>query len=124
MQYQDLKVYRQSLALALRVHRLTFAFPAFEQPELARQLRRSTKSIVSNLVEGVSRYALSKKEQRRFLVIAIGSADESKLWIVMAGELGYLAGGEADLLLDQLNEIGRMLYGLWKKRAADQPGRF
>ena len=115
MRYVDLEVYKRSFAFALRVHELTQRFPPLEQTELARQLRRSSKSIVSNLAEGTSRFALSKKEQQRFLVIAVGSADESKLWLTMSHQLRYLSDSEHQSLAAELDEIGKMLYGLWKR---------
>ncbi len=68
---------------------------------------------------------LSGKEQRRFLLMAVGSKDESKLWLAMSHELGYLKDVEFVSLLSELEEIGRMLYGLWKKhyRAAEVTGK-
>ena len=115
MRYIDLEVYKKSFSFALRIHRATLKFPEFEQTELARQLRRSSKSIVGNLVEGTSRFTLSGKEQRRFLILAVGSKDESKLWLAMSYELGYLSPDQYKDLLGQCEEIGKMLYGLWRK---------
>jgi four helix bundle protein len=103
------------LQFALTIHRLSLRFPRFEQFELANQLRRSSRSIVANLVEGSSRAALSGREQKRFLVIALGSKDETKLWLEMCKLLGYISPAEYNELMKALDEIGRMLYGLWKR---------
>jgi len=50
--YHGLDVFRESYAAALDVSRLVKRFPAFEQYELASQLRRAARSIPANIVEG------------------------------------------------------------------------
>src|ERR671937_1106916 len=91
--YQRLEVYRKAYALALRVHRRTLSFPALEQHELAGQLRRSSKSIVANLVEGMGRQH-SPADVRRFVRMAMGSCDESRIWLDFARDLSYLDAEE------------------------------
>ena len=76
---------------------------------------------MANLVEGSSRAALSGKEQKRFLVIAIGSKDETMLWLEMSRLLDYLSESTYQSLLEDLDEIGKMLYGLWKRPLAFNP---
>ncbi len=49
--YKDLNVFRESYGLALEISRVTRKFPAQEQFELARQLRRAARSIPANIVE-------------------------------------------------------------------------
>ena len=50
--YHDLDVFREAYAAALDVSRMVKRFPAFEQFELAGQLRRAARSIPANIVEG------------------------------------------------------------------------
>jgi four helix bundle protein len=50
--YQDLDVFRESYSAALDVSRMVKKFPAFEQYELASQVRRAARSISANIVEG------------------------------------------------------------------------
>jgi four helix bundle protein len=78
--YKDLNVFRESYHLALDVSRAARAFPAAEQFELVRQLRRAARSVPANIVEGwAKRYSAS--EFKRYLQVAIGSCDECKLWL-------------------------------------------
>ncbi len=121
MRYEDLEVYKSAFAFALDVHELTREFPAFEQFELARQLRRSSKSTVSNLVEGTSRIAMSGREQQRFLTSAIGSNDETKLWISMCRKLGYISESRSTSLMNDLERIRKQLFGLWRRNNSSQP---
>lgn len=108
-------VFRKAYDLAPEVHRLAQTFPKHEQYELASQLRRSSKSICANLAEGRARQQGSTAEFRRFVLIALGSADESALRCRFARDLGYLDDTEFDSFQAQFREIARMLNGLLSK---------
>jgi four helix bundle protein len=111
----DMIVFQKAYATALEAHRIAQTFPKHEQYELASQLRRSSKSICANLAEGRARQQGSNVEFRRFVLIALGSADESALWCRFAKDLGYLSEGQYMQLSDQFSEIARMLNGLIAK---------
>lgn len=110
-------VFRKAYDLVLEVHRTAQTFPKHEQYELASQLRRSSKSICANLAEGRARQQGSTAEFRRFVLIALGSADESALWCRFARDLGYLDDLKFDSLQAQFREIARVLNGLLSKLA-------
>jgi four helix bundle protein len=108
----DLAVFTKAYAVALDAHRLAMTFPKHEQYELASQLRRSSKSICANLAEGRGRQQGSKAEFKRFVLIALGSADESRLWCHFAKDLGYLSEEQFSDLDARFGEVARMLNGL------------
>jgi four helix bundle protein len=98
---EDLEVFRRAYALSLEVHRASLEFPRIEQFALADQIRRASKSICANLAEGFSRQRLSRPEFRRFVVMALGSADEMQVWMLYCRDLGYVdpispSGGRAN----------------------------
>ena len=73
------------------LHRASLSFPRIEQyAGLADQLRRASKSVRGLIVEGSGRQAASPKEFARHLMMAASSAEETKLWLRYAGDLGYL----------------------------------
>lgn len=111
----DMLVFRKAYDVALEIHRIAQTFPKHEQYELASQLRRSSKSICANLAEGRARQQGSTAEFRRFVLIALGSADESVLWCSFAKDLGYLTDEQYERLAEQFSEIARMLNGLVAK---------
>jgi four helix bundle protein len=111
----ELAVFRKAYDAALDAHKIALRFPKYEQYDLASQLRRSSKSICANLIEGRGRQQGSKAEFKRFVLIALGSADESALWCKFARDLGYLKDDEFDRLESQFIEIARMLNGLAAK---------
>ena len=50
--YRDLEIYETSYKLAIRVPKMTMTLPKYEMYEQGSQIRRSTKSIKDNIVEG------------------------------------------------------------------------
>ena len=109
---EDLDVFRRAYALSLEVHRVSLGFPRIEQFVLADQVRRASKSICANIAEGFGRQRLSKPEFRRFVVMALGSADEMQVWALYARDLGYIDKDVAERWRGGYREIARMLSGL------------
>ena len=75
--FEDLEVFQRAYRLSLDVHRRSLGFPASEQRALADQVRRASKSVCANIAEGFGKQRQSVAEFRRFLMMAMGSADES-----------------------------------------------
>ena len=111
----DMDVFGKAYRAALDIHKLSLSFPRHEQFELASQLRRSSKSICANLAEGRARQQGSSAEFRRYVLIALGSADETILWCRFAVDLGYLNPDQHEKLSASFSEIARMLNGLAAK---------
>jgi four helix bundle protein len=112
--YKDLNVFRESYKLALDVSRAVRSFPAPEQFELVKQLRRAARSIPANIVEGWAKRA-SAAEFKRYLLMSIGSCDECKLWLEMSRDEGYLSSALCEQFSNRFNIIGAMLKSLWKQ---------
>ena len=74
--HKKLKIYRAAHELAVRVHKMSLKLPKFEMFEEGSQIRRSSKSVSSNIVEG---YALRryKQEYIHYLARALGSSLET-----------------------------------------------
>ena len=87
---EDLEVFRRAYRVSLEVHRASLELPRIEQFALADQLRRSSKSICANLAEGFAKQSRSAAEYRRYLTVAIGSSDETQLWLRYCIDLGYI----------------------------------
>src|SRR5512144_3433934 len=92
--FERLEVFQRAYRLSLEVHRASLTFPDLEQRALADQIRRASKSVCANLVEGFAKQAQSKAEFRRFIVMAIGSADEMRLWSPLLPRSRLCRGGD------------------------------
>ena len=113
---EDLDVFRRAYGLSLDLHRISLTFPKTEQyGGLADQLRRASKSVCALIVEGSGRQSASAKEFVRYLTMAVGSAEEARLWCRYAADLGYVEVGVADAWRDEFSRVIRMLQGLKAK---------
>ncbi len=74
--YKDLDIHKISLSLFYEVHPMSLKLPKYELYELGSQLRRSSDSIVTNIVEGYGRGAY-KAEFVRFLTFSWASCLET-----------------------------------------------
>ena len=74
--YKNLDVYNIAYDLSLKIHRMSLTLPQFEKYEEGSQIRRSSKSVCANIVEG---FALRKhkNEYIRYLYRAYGSCEET-----------------------------------------------
>jgi four helix bundle protein len=113
--YRDLKVFQKAYAVSLRIHQISLEFPKTEQYALADQLRRSSKSVCANIVEGYGRQRQSKPEFKRFIMIAIGSAEETTLWLTYALDLSYLSQEQFTQIEAEYASILKMLHSLRNK---------
>ena len=111
--FEDLIVFQRAYQLSLVVHRRSLDFPRIEQAVLADQARRASKSICANIAEGFGRQRRSKAEFKRFLLMAIGSADEMQVWIKYCLDLGYLEPNVGEQWRAEYREIAKMLQGLY-----------
>ncbi len=114
MPYRNLSVYQKAYQLALEIHRLSLGFPRIEQFELASQLRRASKSIVANLVEGMGKQE-SPAEVKRYLRIAMGSCDEVRVWLEFSKDLEYISQANYEHYDFRYQEVGKMLRGIIKR---------
>ena len=76
MSYKKLRIYLLADDLVIRIHKMSLGLPAFEKYETGAQIRRSIKSVKSNIVEGYGRRRY-KKEFIRFIVFSQASNDET-----------------------------------------------
>lgn len=111
--YKDLIVWRKSMDLVTLIYKLTTEFPESEKFGLYSQMRRSSISIPSNIAEGWGRN--SSNTFKHFLNIANGSFCELETQIILSHDLGYLSEEYHTKLLEMLQEIGKMIFGLNNK---------
>jgi four helix bundle protein len=113
--FEDLEVFKRAYALSLEIHRVSLGFPQAEQMVLGRQARRASKSICANIAEGFGKQPHSKAEFRRYLLIALGSANEMLVWTRYCLDLGYIDAMRRDRWHGEYDQIARMLNGLISK---------
>lgn len=105
--HKELVFWKKSHQLAMEIYKITATFPKSELYGITSQLRRASLSIPTNITEGCGRE--SKKELKRFLVIASGSASEVEYLLYFAKEIEYITEEEYLQLESSILEIKRTL---------------
>ena len=111
--FEDLEVFQRAYRVSLDLHKATLRFPKVEERVLADQIRRASKSICGNIAEGFGKQRRSSAEFKRYLLIAIGSADEMQVWLRYCADLGYVDRETCERWRDEYRQIARMLQGLY-----------
>ena len=70
------------------------------------------------MAEGFGKQAHSEAEFRRFLSIALGSADEMRMWCRHCFDLGYIDAVKRESWRDEYQEIAKMPEGLNRRSRA------
>ncbi|MBU2649465.1 MAG: four helix bundle protein [Bacteroidetes bacterium] len=109
MSYKDLEIWHIARDISIDIHRMSMELPSFEFSETGRQIRRSSKSVRSNIVEGYGR-RVYKDEYIRFLIIAQASNDETRDHLETLYETGSLKDKEVhDKIVNKTILLGKKL---------------
>lgn len=111
--FEDLEVFERAYRASLELHQASLNFPKVEQHALADQIRRASKSICGNIAEGFGKQRRSSAEFKRYLLMAIGSADEMQVWLRYCSDLGYMDREFCERSRDEYRQIAKMLQGLY-----------
>jgi four helix bundle protein len=111
--YQDLQIWQRAIKLVGWVYKITQQFPSEEKFGLVSQMRRSAVSVPSNIAEGFARWG--NKEYRHFLYVSLGSCAELNTQLVISHNLGYIGENEQNELVDEIDQISKMITALVKK---------
>jgi len=76
LSYRELDIYQIAFDLFIKTHNFSLELPKYELYELGSQLRRSSDSVNSNIVEGYGRKTY-KNDFIKFLIYSHASNDET-----------------------------------------------
>lgn len=105
MSYKTLDIYKESFDLFVEVHPFTLKLPKYELYEMGSQLRRSSNSVVSNIVEGYGR-RIYKAEYIRFLIFSHASNDETINHLMLLQKIYPSMSDECECLIAKYNNLG------------------
>jgi len=111
--YKKLKVWEVAHKLTISVYKMTQLFPKEEIYGLTSQLRRAMASIPANISEGCGRN--TQADFSRFLTIALGSANETSYFPLLAKDVGYLSEENFEIYENEIEKIKAMLISLIAK---------
>ena len=123
MSYKNLEIWQEARTLVIDVHKMTLQeLPKFELYEEGSQIRKSSKSVKSTIVEGYGRRRY-KQDYIRFLIYAISSNDETIDHLEMLYETESLKDQELyQGLHDRMEILGKKLNNFIKSIERDPSG--
>ena len=112
--FEKLDVFQRAYRISLEIHKATKLFPKDER-SFADQVRRASKSICANIAEGFGKQKQSPAEFKRFIMIAVGSSDEMRVWTRYCLDLGYIDEATWKRWSEEYRTIAKMLQSLHAK---------
>jgi four helix bundle protein len=108
---KDLIVYQKAYYLAMEIYEYSKSFPKEEKYSLTDQIRRSSRSVTSNIAEAWAR----KKYPRSFvskLIDSLGEEYETETWLDYSKDCQYLKSETCMELSDGYAEVRKMLISM------------
>ena len=105
--FEDLLAWQKARVMVNQIYVITRKQEFSKDNELLKQIRRAAISILSNISEGFERNG--NKEFAHFLSITTGSIGEVKAQLYIAFDQNYIQEEELNNLLNDCNEIGKMV---------------
>jgi four helix bundle protein len=127
--YRDLDIYKDSKQLAIEVHKMTLTLPKFELFEEGGQIRRSSKSVTSMIVEGYGRNRY-KADFIKYLVYSHAECDETIVHLDFLFETDSLSDkikyddlrNRYDLLSKRINKFIQWVEDNWNEFPPPETG--
>lgn len=112
--FRDLEVYRRAFNAAMLIHETSKGFPQEEKYSLVDQMRRSSRSVCSNIAEGwrKRRYPAVFKNK---LTDSMSEASETQCWLEFSLAFNYLEKSKFDVIDDEYEQIIAMLNSMEMK---------
>ncbi len=109
---ENLWIYKLAEDLEIEVHNITKLFPRDEIYRSVDQLRRSSCSVSNNIAESYHKGSI--KEKTRFLNIAKGEAEETKMNVHRSSRKAFVPKEKADYLTEKYTVLIKGIYAYQK----------
>ena len=106
--FRDLIVFQLSYKLSIEIFEITKSFPIEEKYSLTDQIRRSSRSVPTNISEAWSRRRYPKSFISK-LIDAEGEASETTVWLDFSKDHNYINEESHSYFIDKYNEVSKML---------------
>lgn len=110
--FEDLAAWQRARELAKAIYNATRSTLFADDPDLKRQIRRASGSVMDNIAEGFGREG--RAEFMQYLSVAKGSATEVKSQLYRSADNCYISQDEFTALYTLTDETIRIINGLMK----------
>ncbi len=106
--FRELHVYKRAFTASMRIFELTKSFPPEERYSLVDQIRRSSRSVCSNLAEGWRKRKYEAVFKNK-MTDAMQEASETQCWLEFSHACNFLAHDSFLEMDKEYEEIINML---------------
>jgi len=106
--FRDLIVYQKSYKLAMEIFEITKDFPKEEKYSLVDQIRRSSRSVPTNIAEAWVKRRYPKSFVSK-LLDSLTEEAETEVWIDMSKDSKYIDDQSHNSLIEHYQEVAKML---------------
>jgi four helix bundle protein len=106
--FRDLIVYQKSYKLAMEIFEITKDFPKEEKYSLVDQIRRSSRSVPTNIAEAWVKRRYPKSFVSK-LLDSLAEEAETEVWIDMSKDSKYIDDQSHNSLIEHYQEVAKML---------------
>lgn len=110
--FKDIIAWQKAHQLVIKIHKYTDNFPKEEKYSLVDDMRRASRSVSNNIVEGFKRKGY--KDAMNFYNRSEASLEELKNQTLLSFEISYLNKADYSELICLEDEVGRLL-NKWQK---------
>lgn len=116
--HRELEVYKIAFVASMKIFNLSKSFPREETYSLTDQIRRSSRSVCSDIAE-----AFRKRRYEKSFISKIndseGEAAETQTWLEFALECNYINKNDYNFLIHEYENVLGKLFTMSK-----QPGKW
>ena len=116
--YKDLLAFKKGYELAMEIFITTKKFPSEERYSLIDQIRRSSRSVCTNLVE-----AYRRRRYKDYFTSKLNDCEtenaETQVWLDFSLDCKYITEEEHKKLTAKNDEVGKLIWYM-----INNPGKF
>lgn len=109
--FKDLIVYQKAYKLAMEIFDITKSFPKEEKYSLTDQIRRSSRSVTSNISESWAKKRYIKAFVNK-LTDSLGEEFETEVWLDYSLNCKYISALDHSNLVNGYSEVRKMLISM------------
>ncbi len=107
--YKDLIAYKKGYELAMRIFFISKKFPVEEKYSLTDQIRRSSRSVCTNIAE-----AYKRRRYKDYFISKLNDSEtentETEVWLNFSIDCNYLSKVDYAELLNLNTEVAKLLW--------------
>lgn len=107
--HKELIVYQKAYDLAIKIYHISKRFPPEEKFSLIDQIRRSSRSVCTNLAE-----AYKRRRYKDYFISKLNDSEtentETEVWRDFTRDCSYINNAEHKELIDLNTEVGKLIW--------------